>query len=171
MKVCLIIRSNKGSDINNFFDVSALRDASKKNGHQLYIIDPKDLIFLFNNNKLTIKTDTDINLLDFDTYILRLTYIKDEFKMQSDKFTIAQYLISHNKFVLNFAEAMRFSSRSKIYDFYRLNKFDIPLIPTIYVESSDIKSSIQFIEKNNFNYPLLLVLHLQVPKPLNHVIF
>ncbi len=156
MKICLVIRSNKGSDINNFFDVSALREASIRNGHELYTIDPKDLIFTFNNNKLAIKTDTGLDILDFDSYILRLTYIKDGFKIQSDKLTIAQYLISHNKFVLNFAETMRFSSRSKIYDFYRLNKFNIPLIPTIYVESSDTDISIQFLEKYNIDYPLIL---------------
>ncbi len=156
MKICLIIRSNKGGNVNNFFDVNTIKEASIKNGHEFFLLDPKDIVFSFKGDELFIKTINGSDILDFDAYILRINIIKDKYKKQTDKFTISQYLRSHNKFVFNYAETIRASSRSKIYDFYRLNKFKIPLIPTLYVESSKFESTKKFLEKSEIKYPLIL---------------
>ncbi len=157
MRICLLTRSNRGNDINNFFYVKALKNASLKRGHTFDIIDPGDLIYYIQEDNLLIKTGSNKNILDFDVYIPKVVLIKEGVKRISDRGILVKYLIDHNKIFFNFTESFRSSSRSKMYDFFRLASNNVPLIPSIYIEDNkDLESVDKYIKKFNFSYPLIL---------------
>ena len=156
MKVCIITRSNKGNNPNNFFDVKSLKDSSLKFNHEFYMIDPEDLIFSYIDNRLNVNIVGGGDILDFDVYIIRISLIVYPERKNSDSALIAEYLINNGKTVLNISNSFRSMTRNKMYDFMILSQSNIPLIPSIYLDASDINDIEYYISKNNFKYPLIL---------------
>lgn len=156
MKVCVITRSNKGNNPNDFFDVKSLKNSSLKFNHEFSMVNPEDLVFSYIDNKLNIDILGGGNILDFDVYIIRISLIVYPERKNSDSALITEYLISNGKTVLNISNSFRSKTRNKMYDFMILSQSNIPLIPSIYLDSNDIDNIEYYISKNNFKYPLIL---------------
>jgi RimK family alpha-L-glutamate ligase len=162
MKICIINHNNKKNDISKGHRTKSISAEAFKKGYSVDIIDSYDLVFSFDeNSSLSISTIQGNSLLDYDAYIIYSVGIIEDKKANIEKVVIADYLIFHNKLVFNYSAVISSVYKSKLLDFYKMQKLGVPIIKTFYVEDhKDIESIKKIIKDNDYMFPLIL-------KPIN----
>lgn len=137
--------------------------SAKRLNVELESVDPTNLILKY-DDKLKITLLGGEDFLSFDAYIFPPQVVDGKsVKIDSKRLLqvlIAKYLRDNNKVMMDFGSSLLKLRRDKMFDFYKLSKCNIPLIPTIYIENNLIGFD-NFKELvSGFNPPFIL-------KPIN----
>lgn len=149
MRICILSRSEKIE--NRYIETEAI-----KRGHTVSIINPIDLVFEVNKDYKIYTTDG-VDLLDFDCYVLRVCKIfyENTNKTRNTKTLIAKFLKDHGKIVVDSSSSAIYSHMGKSLDFYELLKGNIPIVPTVYIESDKFDySTTKLLE--DFTFPMII---------------